>query len=1153
MENHFEGHTMSMHGSRILFAGAFALVTSALSGSALQAQTTITGKVVTEDGRPLASANVIIADLSISVGTNGSGNYTIVVPGSRATGQTVNVRARAIGYAPGVKPIALTGGSQTLNFTLREDVNRLAEVVITGVTGATEQTKVPFSVSTVNASDLDKVPAQNALTALAGQVPGANITSESGRPGATPSVLLRAPTSISTNLTGASPVYIIDGVVLGDQLPNTAGGGLGQINVNDIESIEVVKGAAASSLYGARAARGVISITTKHAKNTTEGFHVGTRTEFGTSDIEHEFKKAQLTALRLDDTGTRFCITVSGFSQNACARSINYQSELNRINNNPGVNALSPSTFPIDPGSTMSRTTAGDPLRNMYQNEKWPGTNYDALEQFVKPKPFIQQNVDLRGRAGNTSYYASGNLFKQGGAIKYLDGYQRQSARLNVDHTIRDWTFALNSYYARDRQDGYDQEDGGGAFFRLTRVVPLADLDARDQFGRLFIRTNLGGAGSQNYNPLYYLENQRTIGTSNRYIGGASAQWRVFPWADLDFAFSYDGATALQDRFRDKGFRNTAGAEATLNRGNLNKRSETQQQYNASSNLVLKHTFGNDLNTRATFRYLYEQSRYDYRRAEGGTLAAVGVPSLENAGSNYSITSSLQETKSLGYFGGLSADWKDRYIVDGLIRRDGSSLFGSANRWSTWARGALAWRVSQEPWWFIPQLNELKLRAAVGTAGNRPPFAAQYETFSLSAGTIGGQATFGNKNLKPETVRETELGVDLEAFHRLGIGFTLSKTQAKDQILGVPVAAFFGPALQYQNAGQLDGQTVELSVNLPVVNRRDFSWSMRGSYDRAYSTITHLSVPPYTFGSLAQGTDKLFFAREGERYGTFYGRKYAQKCSDLPASLAASCGPGMDFQKNGDGYIVWVGKGNAPTDGITKNLWQAKLPSNSPFYSSSNAGQADKVHPSVDVNWGMPIVMRDSVGIAQLLPLGNALPKYRWGLSQSVRFKGLTVYALLDAAIGRSVYNQGRGWAFLDFLSQDNDQGGKSVEEAKPLGYYYRAGAPDNVGLGGFYDILGPNTRMVEDASYKKLREVTVAYRFGQLPGVNGDWTFSLTGRNLKTWTKYTGFDPEVGFGAVSGTGGSGTNSSGSAVINAVDAFTFPNTRTFTFSLSTSF
>jgi len=1117
------------------------------------AQVTLTGQVLSEQGRELSNANVYINELGISVGTNATGRYTIVVPVSRTNGQSVALGARRIGFVPGARTIYLTPGSQTVDFRLREDINRLQEVVITGVTGATEQTKVPFSVSTVNAEDLAKVPSSSPLTALAGKVPGANILSESGRPGASPSVMLRAPTSISTNSVGASPVYIIDGVTLSDQLANTGGGGLPSINVNDIESIEVVKGAAASSIYGARAARGVISITTKRGKSIGEGFRWGTRTEYGTSNIEHMVPIAQTHGLRLDETGTRFCINVTGFAQNSCARTINYGSEVDRINSNPGVNALSPSTFPIDPGSTLSRTTPGDPLRNMFQNELWPGTNWSAVEQFAQPKPFWQQNVDLRGRAGNTSYYASGNAFNQGGSIKFLDGFQRQSARLNVDHVINNWTFALSSYYARDKKDGFDQEDGGGAFFRLTRAPPIANLDQRDPFGRLYIRTNLQGGGSQNYNPLYYLENQRLTDQTNRFIGGATAQWRPLEWAEMDFNFSYDGANTSADQFRDKGFRDTQGAEKALNRGFLRKQTEQQQQYNTSTNLVLTKTLFGDFNTRATFRYLYEQAKYDYRRAQGGTLAAVGIPNLNNPSTDFSLTSTVQETKSLGYFGGVGIDWKDRYVFDGLIRRDGSSLFGRANRWSTFGRAAVAWRVSQESWWFVPKVNELKLRAAVGTAGNRPPFFAQYETFSLTAGTIGGQATFGNRNLKPETVRETELGFDAELFNRLGLGFTLSKTQAKDQILAVPVAAFFGPSLQYSNAGQLDGQTVEFSLNVPIINRGNLGYSVRGSYDRSYAIIKKLNVPPFTFGSAAQGTDKLFLAKEGERYGTFYGRKYASSCSDLPSVLAASCGPGLDFQRNSDGYVVWIGAGNSPSDGITKNLWQAKLPSNSPFYAANTLGDDGRIHPSVDVSWGMPIVMRDIGGFARLLPMGNALPKYRYGISQTFRFKDFTAYALLDAAIGRSVYNQGRGWAFLDFLSKDDDQRGKSVEDAKPLGYYYRAGQPDNTGIGGLYDVLGPNSRMVEDASYKKLREASVSYRLGNVPGLNGDWTVSLVGRNLKTWTKYTGFDPEVGFGAVSGQGGSGSNSSGSAVINAVDAFTFPNTRTWTLSLSTSF
>ena len=126
------------------------------------------------------------------------------------------------------------------------------------------------------------------------------------------------------------------------------------------------------------------------------------------------------------------------------------------------------------------------------------------------------------------------------------------------------------------------------------------------------------------------------------------------------------------------------------------------------------------------------------------------------------------------------------------------------------------------------------------------------------------------------------------------------------------------------------------------------------------------------------------------------------------------------------------------------------------------------------------------------------------------------------------------------------------METAKPLGYYYRAAAPDQSRLGGLYDILGPNNAVTEDASYVKLREINIGFHLGQFGPSGGDWNLSLIGRNLHTWTKYTGFDPEVGFGAVSGAG-STANGSGSAAINAIDAFQFPNLRTFTLSLSSSF
>ncbi len=1145
--------------------GFVAVAMLAVSGLAkIEAQAVITGTVTSEQGQKLANANVYINELNVSVATDAAGHYSITLTPARLRGATsITLRSRAIGFTPTSK--ITTATSQTVDFRLRQDVNRLSEVIVAGVTAGTEQKKLAFSVARVDAADLTKVSASDPLQALEGKVPGANIVSASGRPGAPPAVLLRAPTSIASSGRGTAPLYVVDGIILGDQLSSTGGGGLADINPNDIDNIEVIKGAAAASLYGTRAGNGVISITTKSGKGGADGFHTAYRTEYGSSDIEHPITIAQTTGMRLDASGTRFCVNVTGnyaspapttYGGNSCARSIDYASVANFVNSYPDVFAQSPPTFPVDPGSAIS----GAPLKNVFQVDKWPGVNYDAVAQFVQPKPYEQQNVELRGKSGPNSMFLSGNYTRQQGAIKYLNGFQRVTARLNASRSTDKWNFDVTSAFGHDTKDGYQEEDGGGAFFRLTRTPPIVNLNAVDTLGRLYVRPNLQGGGSQNYNPLYELQNYAQSTATNRFTGGTNARWNPLTWLSMNFNFSYDGAAATAIFFRDKGYRTTTGPASSSNSGALTRSAEAQQQYNASSDITATHTFLTDFNTRTSVRALFDRTDYNYQGLSGNWLAVVGLPNAANIGSTPSgvpsqtVGSSISTVRGLGYYLSEDVDWKDRYIIGGLVRRDASSLFGSGHRWATFGRGSLAWRVAQEPWWFIPALDEFKLRASVGSAGNRPAFVSQYETYALTAGTVGNPVTLGNRNLRPETVIETELGLDGELFHKIGFNFTSSKTDARDQILVVPVASFYGYSQQYQNAGTLSGRSFEASVNIPWITTQNFSYSTRFNYDRAKSVITKLNVPAFTAGASAQGTNALFFVRQGETYGTFYGRKFITSCGELPSSVQGACGPGKDFQANSDGLIVWTGTGNATGDGIAKNLWQSRLPLNSPFFSTAASGDVNHFNTAQVVNWGMPMVERDSTGAAKVVALGHALPNYRWSVAQTASYKRLNAYALLDASKGRSVYNQGRGWGLLDFLSVDDNQAGKTVATAKPLGYYYRAALPDNgSGTGGLYDILGPNSIMTEDASYVKLREVTVGFHLGAFGRLGGDWSIAGTGRNLKTWTKYTGFDPEVGYGAVSGTGGASANSPGSAVLNAVDAFQFPNLRTFTLSLSTSF
>jgi TonB-linked SusC/RagA family outer membrane protein len=1070
------------------------------------------GRVMSDRGEPVPAAMVGIPEFGVQTLTGADGRFALAIAGARVRGQQVILRVRQIGFKPSSRAVALMAGEQELNFALVTDVNMLETVVVTGVQEAVERVKVPFAVTQVDATRMP-VPAANPLTQLQGKVPGAHIVSASGRPGAQPSVVLRGPTSINASGRSQGPLYIVDGVITNGALPD--------LNPSDIENVEVVKGAAGASLYGARAGNGVIQITTKSGRRALDGVEFTVRSEAGISDIERDFGLARYHALLTDETGRRFCEDVT--DQPLCAVTFDYHAEQARVNNAPGDFVPEPKGFPVDPGASI----AGSVLRQRFQVQPWPGVMYNAVDEVVDPHPYTQNSVDMTGRFGATRFFASAANLTQQGAIRFLEGYWRNSFRLNVDQAIGDqWSVALRSYYSRGVGDGLDQEDGGRSFFRLTRVPAINDVLKRDTLGRLYVRPNIQDGGSQNENPLLWLENQTRQDEINRIIGGATVQYQPVEWLNVDANFSYDFRRRNWLQFRDKGFRTTTAGG--LNGGFVNRGADIDEALNSSINVVARHEFRPELRGRLSVRYLYEQSDGLEQSANGGQLAVQGVTSLANTRADTrEVDSEFEPRRQIAVFGGVGLDYKDRYILDALIRRDGSSLFGRDNRWATFGRASLAWRVAHEPWWFVPAVNEFKVRGSYGTAGGSPRFSAQYETFAIATGGILTLQTAGNRKLRPEVNKEREVGLDVELLDRYGLTFTYARATIDNQMHFIVPSATSGFANRWENIGSLLSITWELSLNVPIIQRPDLSWAMQFNYDRNRTFITRLTVPPFTYDE--------FYARVGERLGTFYGRRFVQRCNELPASFQRDCGrPGSSFQRNDEGWIVWVGAGNSWRDGITKNLWETQLPAGSAPWAA-------------ELNWGMPVIIRgegtDGRGAA-FLPLGNALPDFRFSVTQTVNWRRLTLYALLDATIGQDIWNEGFHWAHLDFLSKDVDQYGKSVETAKPIGYYWRASPVDGFsGIGGFYDRLAPNNHSVEDASYAKLRELLVSYRIGPVRGL-GDWEVSVVGRNLFTITGYRGFDPEVG--DVGGTVNSGA-------IRAVDDFTFPNVRTMTVALSSRF
>ncbi|HJQ12609.1 MAG TPA: SusC/RagA family TonB-linked outer membrane protein [Gemmatimonadaceae bacterium] len=1120
-----------------------------------RAQAVLTGHVSGEQGQAITGASVQINELNIAVPVDASGNFTITVPEARVNGQTVVVRTRAIGYKPDAKTVLLQAGRQTLTFTLARDVTQLSEVVVTGVAVATQQVKLPFTVNRLDSAAMP-VTGTSPINQLQGKIPGATVVSASGRPGSAPAIILRGPVSLNATGRTQQPLYLIDGVPVLNQVPQPGtfaaapSGGLPDINPADIESIEILKGAAAASLYGARAGAGVVNITTKSGKNAAAGVRFGLRTEVGGGDVEKAFPLATKTALFLDPTGQYFC-TRESVGGSPCARYIDWDREVQRINNNGQDFSGSPQTFAGE--ADFAVPPGYDQLTSQFMTTPWPKMR-DPVAAMITPGMFANTSLDMRARVNNTGVYASyGNLVQEG-PVQFTGGFLRNSVRLNVDQRFTDRISAtINSFYSqsRDNSANIDLEGAGSGspFFNITRAPWMADLEARDALGRIVVRHNPLAQGEQNRNPLYLTAYQPRTDKSTRFVGGGSLRYTPLEWLNMDANIGYDRATGSAFEMRDRGWRTTLPDPANAV-GYVYIPASDNQQLTTSGAIAANKTFFNDLNATFSTRYVYSEQSLTSQDEYAEDVVVPGLSTITATTKNYAVTSSKQEIRDMGFFFGGDFDWKDRYVLNALVRRDGSSLFGAGNRWATFGRIAGAWIASREPWWPAKDaLSLFKLRASEGSTGQRPRFNAQYETFTIGTSTstinpgVGtlNPSQLGNRELKPEVNREVELGGDFEFFHRLVANISYSRARIDQQILPVKVPSASGFSSRWLNAGELTNKTVEATFTLPVLTRATFNWTARLIYDRTQSKITRLDVPPFTGDITAGNTFTVFKFREGETVGTMYGVDFVRNCSQLPTGFSTQCSMnGGDlnaaFRPNDQGYIVWVGAGNQLTDGITRNLWRSRL----------EVGQGPWGNRT---NWGMPIALRDSTNAIANVPVGNALPKYHWGLSQTVDWKRLNFYGLLDAARGLKLFNVQRAWSLGDLQVSDVDQFGADVGSAKPIGYYWRQGpsssptAGSTAGVGGFYDVLGPNTFNTEDASYVKLREASVTFNVGEIGG-RGDWKIGFIGRNLKTWTKFHGFDPESG---------NTTGPLNSAALTGVAGYRYPKMRTYTVQLSTSF
>jgi TonB-linked SusC/RagA family outer membrane protein len=1083
------------------------LIAAALAPVSLVAQeaAVVTGRVTNAQGQPEAAVLVRIEALNVGASTGADGTYRLVVPGARIRpGQSVQLTATRAGLATQTRTVTLSPGAElTQNFQMAAQIILLEDVVVTGTAGAVEARKVPFEVGQVT-GEMIQVPVTSAAGALQGKIAGATVVQGSGRPGSAPSILLRGPKSINAAGRSQEPLYIVDGVILGASIAD--------IDALDIEKIEVLKGAAAASLYGSRAANGVINITTRRGSRVPDDqVRYTFRSNYGRGEAPRtpDALLTQTHQFALGEDG-RF-VTLGG----------------------------APCDWLTCPNLRLAGQRAPNPASansfNTFQTQQWPGQTYDQVAALFREGIFRQNAFSAEGRAGATNFHVSFSNSRDEGVLLGQEGLTQNNFRLNVDQAIRsNLSVSATAFYGRSTNDQFP-ETNGNPIFDMTRMPAGINLfaceadptqDCRDNPQGLIIRPH--PANTESDNPVYALLMREFDTRRGRFLGSGSVRFSPVNWFDVDANASVDRLDRRDQDMRPKGFR-TGTPSSTINEGTLFQHHVTTQAFNASLTGTFRLDLRDNIHNRTQVRYLYEQNDVDETQTWGHSFRVADVPHFGNLDqSSMRGWSSLRPERADGYFAITNFDISDRYVIDALIRNDGSSLFGADNRRAWYYRLAGKWLVSEEPWFRAPGVDELGFRYSVGTAGGRPAFAAQYETFNVGGGSVSF-GNLGNRELRPEYTREHEAGFDLGFLqNRATLGVTYANSQTRDQILPIPLPAYTGYFNRTVNAGTLESNTWELSLDTRLIQRNNFSWTARVNYDRTRTEITELNVPEFRYGVPGQNLGNVFYARPGERLGTFYGLQFAQNCGHLPASIQDQCD---QFRVNDDGLLVWTGGAE-----IGAGRWGELAPLNIQGASGMLTG----------LRWGHPFggecVDRATGERTDFCPLGKTLPDYTLSFSSTMSFGGLSLYGLIDAVQGFTVYNQPLQWAVFRSTAGIMDQTGKPEELMKPLSYY-----------GALYGASGlrPSSEFVEDGSFVKFRELSLRYAFGQstlarVPGVSAldGLSFILSGRNLHTWTNYRGFDPEVG---------KSTGETGSSALGRVEGYQYPNFRVWTLGVEVNF
>ncbi|HEA23159.1 MAG TPA: TonB-dependent receptor [Pricia antarctica] len=973
-----------------------------LGSAQTYAQTTVAGKV-SDDAGVLPGVNVIVEGTTIGSVTDFDGNYSISVP------ENENVLVFSyIGYTK--QSVSIDGRTQ-IDVTMSEDAQGLSEVVVVGY-GTQRKADLTGSIGSIGAADIVSKPITSPDQALAGTISGVNITNRSGDPGSPISVNIRGVGTPGVN----DPLWVIDGVpivqttnITVNTSSTTDSNPLAGLNANDIESIDVLKDAASTAIYGARAANGVIIVTTKRGKR---------------GDAR---------------------VTYDGYSSFASIRNT--------------IDVLDVDQY-IDVQGQLGTDLS-----------QFRGQPYVDWQDLMFKSGFVQNhNVSVSGGSEKATYFISGGYLDQEG-IERAQGFARYSFKANSDIQVGDRLKFGESILISQTDRQVQSEPGIFAGFNSASNAPYYQPYGDGPLGYNLINQETVGEGSAT-NYLYNTDDRFTTTNiqTRKVLANFYGELNIIEGLKARTSLGVDYNVGVGDYFTSALPALNGGAGSSL----LVSERPIELTLTTAATLQYDKTFGDgDHNVGALFGFEQTKFRYDKQRLQGRDLfnenfAATGSTV---AGANEADLWTLQ-----GWLGRLTYNYKGKYLVTGNMRRDATSRFAPGNREQVFPSVSVGWRLTDEN--FFPKetaFDDIKFRAGWGQSGNQFTglnFAYLSAIDNNVRYVIGDDqvtvvapapTTFANADLKWETSTQFDIGVDLSMFEgKLTGTFDYYNKTTDDVLIGFPLPFVSGFFLSADaNIGQIKNSGIEFSFTYADAIG-DFNYSFGGNVTTVKNEVTDLGpIPSIISGIGGASTHRTIV---GESLGHFYGFK-TDGLYQNDAEVAAAV-PDVN---------------GTPSPGDIR------------FVDVNNDGVVDANDRTI---------------------LGSPFPGFFYGFVANAEYKGWDFSMNLRGVGDREIYNSARiGLEGMtgqgNFSTQILDRWtaeGTTNSSANP-----RLAINDPNGNNRFSD------RWVENAAYLRIQNITIGYTLPQekLKGWTNDFItnmrFYLGAQNLATFTKYSGYDPEVG------------------------------------------